>query len=299
MAFVGLGTMGKPMAANLVRAGYPLATFDLNRKPVDELALLGARPARSAAEAAAQADVAITMVPSSPDVEAAVLGPSGLLEGLQAGTTLIEMSTIDPRVTRRIGEVAARRGIKMLDAPVSGSFPRALDGTLTIMVGGTEEVFNACLPIFRVLGESIFHVGPLGMGETVKLCNNLMAAIHQIAISEAFAIGMAAGAEPRVLHQVITSSSGNCSGLHTRPPCPGLVDSAPADGDWAPGFKVDLMLKDVGLMLDLAQSVGAETKLGALAKELYGVASRAGLGQKDYSAVDLVIRGAPKERFSA
>lgn len=292
IAFTGLGTMGKPMATNLIKAGYQLSVFDVDRARVDELAQLGAEPADSAAEASAEADVAITMVPSSPDVEAAVLGATGVFEGLRSGGTLIEMSTIDPRVTRKVGQAATERGINMLDAPVSGSLPRALDGTLTIMVGGSEDVFKACLPILEAMGKSIFHVGPLGMGETVKLCNNLMAAIHQITISEAFAIGIAAGADPRVLHQVITNSSGDCSGLRTRPPYSGLVGAAPVDSAWAPGFKVDLMLKDVGLVVDLAEGVGVQTRLGALATEIYGAAARAGLGQKDYSAIDLVLRGA-------
>lgn len=291
IGFVGVGTMGKPMATNLLKAGYPLSVFDVNPAAVEELGRLGAEPAGSAAAACATAEVAITMLPSSPHVEAAVLGPSGVLEGLRPGTTLIDMSTIDPTVTRKVARAAAERGVKMIDAPVSGSLPKAIDGTLTIMVGGPREVFEACLPILRAMGENIVHVGDIGMGETVKLCNNLIAAISQIAVSEAFAIGLAAGADPKVLHQVITKSSGDCWVVRTRPPCAGLVEGAPVDQDWAPGFMTDLMLKDVGLALSLARSVGATSILGAVAQELYAAASAAGYGRKDFSAVDFVIKG--------
>lgn len=290
IGFVGLGTMGKPMARNLIAAGHPLAVFDLNPEPVDELGRLGAEPAGTAAAAAAGADVVITMVPSSPNVQTAVLGPGGVLEGLKPGRTLIEMSTIDPLVTRQVAQAAAERGVRMIDAPVSGSLPKATNGTLTIMVGGPKEVFEACLPILQVMGENIFHVGEVGMGETVKLCNNLIAAINQIAVSEAFSIGVAAGADPKVLHQVVTRSSGDCWVARTRPPYPGLVENAPVDQGWAPGFMVDLMLKDVGLALSLAHGVGAASLLGAVAQQLYGAASQAGHGRKDFSAVDHVVR---------
>jgi 3-hydroxyisobutyrate dehydrogenase len=291
IGFVGVGTMGKPMAENLVRAGYQLTVFDLNPVPLQELEKLGATPASTPSAAASNADITVTMLPSSPHVEAVVLGPDGVLDGLQSGATLVEMSTIDPFVTRNVARAAAERGIKMLDAPVSGSLPKAIDGTLTIMVGGPKDVFEASLPVLRAMGENIFHVGEIGMGETVKLCNNLIAAINQIAVSEAFSIGVAAGADPQALHEVICKSSGDCWALRTRPPYRGLVEGAPVDQEWAPGFMTDLMLKDVGLVLSLARGVGATSILGALAQQLYGAASVAGLGRKDFSAVDFVVRG--------
>jgi 3-hydroxyisobutyrate dehydrogenase len=297
IGIVGVGTMGKPMARNLIQAGHQVAVYDLNPEPLQELGRLGAEPAGSAALAVAGAEVAITMLPSSPHVEAAVLGPGGVLEGLSPGRTLIEMSTIDPQVTRKVAQAAAERGVKMLDAPVSGSLPKALDGTLTIMVGGPSDVFEACLPILNVMGENIFHVGEIGMGETVKLCNNLVAAISQIAVSEAFAIGIAAGADPKVLHQVMSKSSADCWALRTRPPHTGLVADAPVEQEWAPGFIADLMLKDVGLALSLARGVGATSMLGALAHQLYGATSQAGYGRKDFSAVDFVVRGLSEGRI--
>jgi 3-hydroxyisobutyrate dehydrogenase len=290
IGFIGVGTMGKPMAANLIKAGHQLSVFDLSQAAVDEMAELGAEPAGTSAAAVAGADVAITMVPSSPNVEAAVLGPGGVLDGLRPGRVLIEMSTIDPLVTRRVAAAAAERGVKMLDAPVSGSLPKAIDGTLTIMVGGPKEAFDACLPILQRMGENIFHVGEVGMGETVKLCNNLIAAISQVAVSEAFALGVAAGVDPKVLHQVVSKSSGDCWVLRTRPPHPGLVENAPVDQNWAPGFMADLMLKDVGLALSLAHGVGATSILGALTQQLYAATSKAGHGKKDMSAVDFVVR---------
>jgi 3-hydroxyisobutyrate dehydrogenase len=290
IGFIGVGTMGKPMAANLIKAGHQLSVFDLNQAAVDQLAELGAEPAGTSAAAVAGADVAITMVPSSPNVEAAVLGAGGVLDGLRPGRVLIEMSTIDPLVTRRVAAAAAERGVKMLDAPVSGSLPKAIDGTLTIMVGGPREVFDACLPILQRMGQHIFHVGEVGMGETVKLCNNLIAAISQVAVSEAFALGVAAGVDPKVLHQVVSKSSGDCWVLRTRPPHPGLVENAPVDQNWAPGFMADLMLKDVGLALALAHGVGATSLLGAVTQQLYAATSKAGHGKKDMSAVDFVVR---------
>ena len=290
IGFIGVGTMGKPMATNLVKAGHQLTVFDVNPLALEELAQLGAEPAGSAAAAVAGSEVAITMVPSSPHVEAAVLGPNGVLEGLKPGRILIDMSTIDPLVTRKVAAAAAERGIRMLDAPVSGSLPKAIDGTLTIMVGGPKEAFDECLPILQCMGENIFHVGDVGMGETVKLCNNLIAAISQIAVSEAFAIGVAAGADPKVLHQVISRSSGDCWVIRTRPPHPGLVENAPVDQDWAPGFMTDLMLKDVGLALSLARGVGATSLLGGLAQQLYAAASQSGHGRDDFSSVDFVVR---------
>jgi 3-hydroxyisobutyrate dehydrogenase len=290
IGFIGVGTMGKPMATNLLAAGHALTVFDLNPEAVDELAQQGAEPAGTAASAVAGADLAITMLPSSPHVEAAVLGPAGVLEGLRPGRVLIDMSTIDPLVTRQVAQAAAERGIQMLDAPVSGSLPRALDGTLTIMVGGPRELFERCLPVLRAMGEHVFHVGEIGMGETVKLCNNLIAGITQVALSEAFALGVAAGADPAVLHEVISKSSGDCWVLRTRPPFPGLVENAPADQDWAPGFMVDLMLKDLGLALSLARGVGTSPLLGAIAAQLYAAASSAGHGRKDFSAVDFAVR---------
>jgi 3-hydroxyisobutyrate dehydrogenase len=298
IAFIGVGTMGKPMAKNLIEAGYQLTVYDVVAERVAELGQLGAEPAGSAATAAASADVAITMVPSSPHEEAAVLGGDGVLGGLKASRTLIEMSTIDPLVTRRIAEAATERGVKMIDAPVSGSLPKAIDGTLTIMVGGPKEVFEACLPILNVMGENIFHVGDVGMGETVKLCNNLVAAISQIAVSEAFSLGVAAGADPGVMHQVMSKSSADCWALRTRPPQPGLVEDAPVDQDWAPGFTTDLMAKDVGLALSLARGLGATALLGALAQQLYGAASAAGHGQKDFSAVDFVVKALSEGRLA-
>jgi 3-hydroxyisobutyrate dehydrogenase len=257
---------------------------------VEELAQQGAEPAGTAAAAAAGAEIAITMVPSSPHEEAAVLGSQGVFEGLKPGRTLIQMSTIDPMVTRKIAKAAEERGLRMLDAPVSGSLPRAIDGTLTIMVGGPADLFEACLPVLRAMGENVFHVGEVGMGQTVKLCNNLIAAISQIAVCEAFALGAAAGADPKIMHEVISKSSGDCWVLRTRPPHPGLVENAPVDQHWAPGFMTDLMLKDVGLALDLAKGVGATSLMGGLAQQLYAAASKAGHGRQDFSAVHFVCK---------
>jgi 3-hydroxyisobutyrate dehydrogenase len=230
----------------------------------------------------AAARFVITSLPGPRQVEE-VLG--GVIEGMAPGGTLIDMSSIDPGTTRRVGERAAARGLRMIDAPVSGAPPKARDGTLTIMVGGDAEVLAECRPILEALGENIFHVGPLGTGEAVKLVNNLLAASHAAALGEALNIGVRFGLSPRVLYDVISTSSGDCWSLRTRVPYPDVLAASPANEEFAPGFMTDLMHKDVGLALALARDVGAPTPLGELVERLYGAASAQGYGRQDFSAV--------------
>jgi 3-hydroxyisobutyrate dehydrogenase len=285
IGFVGVGTMGKLMATHLLKAHYPVTVYDLNPDPVAELRELGAEAATSAAVCATKARVVITMLPSSPHVEAAVLGPAGAIHGMQPGAVLIDMSTIDPLVTRRVNEQLASRGIRMLDAPVSGGSVGARDATLTIMVGGPKDLFEECRPILEVLAKNVIHCGDIGMGEVVKVVNNLIAGVTLAVVAEAFNIGVRAGADPQLLYEVITKSSGNCWALQKIPPYPGLVEDAPANNDFAPGFMVDLMHKDLGLAMSAAKGLQAPAMLAAAAHELFGVASNLGQGRRDQSAV--------------
>jgi 3-hydroxyisobutyrate dehydrogenase len=285
IGFVGVGNMGKLMAAHLLKAHHSVTVYDLDPTPLEELRELGAEVATSAAECAANAQVVITMLPSSPHVEAAVLGPDGILEGLPAGATLIDMSTIDPLVSRRVNQEVTARGFGMLDAPVSGGTVGARDATLAIMVGGPRDLFDACCPILELLGKNVIYCGEAGMGAVVKVVNNLIAGVTLAAVAEAFNIGVRAGADPRLLHNVVTRSSGNCWALHTIPPYPGLVNGAPADRDFAPGFMIDLMHKDLGLAMSAAKGLGAPSFLASTAHELFGVASNLGHGRHDQSAV--------------
>jgi 3-hydroxyisobutyrate dehydrogenase len=280
VGFIGLGTMGQPMAGNLLDKGFPLVVFDVNPQAV--AALKGARGVGSARDVGASARCVISMLPGPREVEAAL---GEVIQGMAPGGTLIDMSSIDPGTTRRVGERAAERGIRMIDAPVSGAPPKARDGTLTIMVGGEVEVLQECRPILEALGEHIFHVGPLGTGEAVKLVNNLLAACHAAALGEAFNIGVRFGLSPRTLYDVISTSSGDCWSLRTRVPYADVLDASPANEDFAPGFMTDLMRKDVGLALALARDVGAPTPVGDLIERLYAAAQAQGFGRKDFSAV--------------
>ena len=291
VGFIGLGTMGLPMARNLLGAGHAVRGYDVDIARVRELEEAGAEACDSARHAAEGADVVISMLPASRHVLAAMLGPAGAVEGLRPGATVIEMSTIDPGTTRRVAEAVAGRGCRMIDAPVSGGSAGARDATLTIMVGGEADVLEAHRDLLRVLGTRIVHCGPIGMGETVKLANNLLAGTSMIAVAEAFALGIRGGADPRVLHEVIQHSSGNCWSLRNAP-VPGLVPAAPVNDDFAPGFMVDLMHKDLGLALSASGELGLPLTLTAVAHQLYGLASRHGYGRLDMSAVAKLLEGA-------
>ena len=285
VGFIGLGTMGKPMAKNVLKKGFDLVVYDQVAPPVEELAALGAARADSPAAVARATDVVITMLPSSPQVEEVALGERGIIHGARAGQVYIDMSTIDPITTRRVAAALAERGVQMLDAPVSGSSPKAVDGTLTIMVGGPADVVERCRPVFAAMGEHIIHVGDIGMGEVVKLVNTLIAGVTMVAVAEAFNLGVRAGADPKVLYEVVSKSSGNCWTLHTRTPYPGVLPTGPANEDFAPGFMTDLMRKDLGLCVAAARELKAPALLAALAEQLYAATGALGYGRKDFSAV--------------
>jgi 3-hydroxyisobutyrate dehydrogenase len=285
IGFIGVGTMGKLMARNLLGRHYPLTVFDLNPEPVEELREFGAEAARSCADCASRAEVVITMLPSSPHVEEAVLSAEGALAGMQPGSVLIDMSTIDPLVTRKVSDAVTTKGFRMLDAPVSGGSIGARDATLTIMVGGPADLFRECKPILECLGANVIHCGEIGMGEVVKVVNNLIAGVSMAVTAEAYNIGLRAGADPKVLYDVISKSSGRCWSHDLNHPIPGVLPTAPANDDYAPGFMVDLMRKDLGLAISAAKGVHAPAILAAVAEQLYGSASDMGFGRRDMSAV--------------
>lgn len=285
IGFIGIGNMGLPMVTNLLKAGYRVQAYDVRQEAVDAAVGRGASALESAAEVARRVEVAITMLPNSPDVEAVYLGAKGIVEGARPGLVCIDMSTIDPATTRRVGERLAASGVSLLDAPVSGAVPRAVEGTLTIMVGGDAKLLESVRPILGAMGSNVIHVGPLGSGEVAKICNNLLAGVSMIALAEAFTIGMRAGVDPKVLHEVIRRSSGNCWSLEHNCPVPGLVPSAASNKGFAAGFMTDLMAKDLSLARGTARDLGATCFTGALAHELYALASRHGLGRKDFSSV--------------
>ena len=285
IGFIGLGTMGKPMAINLLKSGYKLTVFDVEGSAIEALVSEGAIAASSAKEVAEKTAILVSMLPASQHSLAAAFGPDGYLSGLQKGSTVIDMSTIDPDTTRQIAQGVTEAGGQMLDAPVSGSSAWATTGTLTIMVGGDRKVFEEQYSLLNCMGTNIIHCGEIGMGETVKLANNLVAGVSMVAVTEAFALGISKGADPKVLFEVMSKASGNCWTLQTRCPAPGVVGDSPVNNEFAPGFMTDLMYKDLGLALAAASQEKLPLALTAIAHEQYGATSRQGFGKLDFSAV--------------
>jgi len=276
---IGVGVMGKPMALNLLKAGYPLTVFDLNSSPLKELQAKGAAIGQSSKEVASQAQVVITMLPNSGDVEKVILKENGVLEGLKSNSIVIDMSTIDPSVSRSIAKTLAGKNMKMLDAPVSGGQKGAEEGTLTIMVGGDKDVFEACSPIFKAMGQNIFYCGPNGTGEIVKIVNNLLAATNRAVSAEGLALGVKAGADFKVLYDVICTSTGQSRSLQF------TSAGKPFKGDYEPGFAAELMHKDLGLAMNLAKEEKVPVPLGAISHQIYNYLLASGLGKKDTGIV--------------
>ena len=289
IGFIGVGTMGLPMATNLVKKGFTVTAHDLNPEAVKAAAGAGMTAAASAAEAVAGADLVITMLPSSPQVESVYLGhgggDGGIINAARKGTLCVDMSTVDPAASRRVAALAAERGIRFIDAPVSGGTPRATDGTLAIMVGGSAEDFKAALPALEAMGANVIHVGPVGSGEVAKLCNNLIAGVAAVAVSEAFRIAEGFGVDLKVVTEVISKSSGNTWLMEHMHPVPGIVARSASTNGYAPGFMTDLMCKDVGLAVDAARGLRIPLFVAPAAQQVYRLASSHGLGRKDFTSV--------------
>jgi 3-hydroxyisobutyrate dehydrogenase len=285
IAFIGTGTMGQPMVSNLVKKGFAVLAYDVVPASLQAATRLGAAAAASAAEAVRQSELVITMLPSSSHAEAAYLGPGGIAEGAPRGRLCVDMSTIDPGVSRRVAAALRERGLRFLDAPVSGAVPRAVDGTLTIMVGGEARDLEEARPALSALGSTIIHVGPAGAGEVAKLCNNLIAGVATVAVSEAFRIAEGFGVDAKLLTQVIANSSGRTWIMEHSHPVPGIVPRAASNRDYAPGFTVDLMCKDLGLAVNAARELRVPGAVSSAAQQVLRMASSHGYGRKDVSAV--------------
>jgi 3-hydroxyisobutyrate dehydrogenase len=295
IGFIGTGAMGRPMLANLVKKGHTVSAYDVAEAALDGAARAGAARAASAAAAARDAELVITMLPSSSHAESAYLGAGGVLESVARGRLCVDMSTIDPSVSRRISEAVTARGARFLDAPVSGGVPRAEDGTLAIMVGGDARDFEEARPVLAAMGANIIHVGPVGSGEVAKLCNNLIAGVAAVAVSEAFRIAEGFGVDPKVLTDVISKSSGNTWVMEHMHPVPGLVGKAPSSRDYAPGFTTDLMAKDLGLAVNAARELRVPVVVAPAAQQALRLASSHGLGRKDFSSVYMFLRASSRE----
>ncbi|MGH7391460.1 MAG: 3-hydroxyisobutyrate dehydrogenase [Candidatus Rokuibacteriota bacterium] len=290
IAFVGTGTMGQPMVGNLVKKGHAVVAYDVVPAALDGAARLGAARAASAAEAARQGDMVVTMLPSSSHVETAYLGAGGILEGLARGRLCVDMSTIEPAVSQRVAEAARQRGVRFVDAPVSGGVPRAEEGTLAIMVGGEARDVEEARPVLAALGSAVVHVGPVGAGEVAKLCNNLIAGVAAVAVSEAFRIAEGFGVDPKILTEVIAKSSGHTWLMEHMHPVPGLVPRSASSRDYAPGFMTDLMAKDLGLAVNAARALRVPVFVAPAAQQVLRLASSHGLGRKDFTSVYQFLR---------
>lgn len=285
IAFIGLGHMGGPMAANLVKAGYPVQAFDLVPAALEHARAAGASVAASAVDALKGAQVVISMLPASRHVEGLYLGDGGILERIEDGALVIDCSTIAPETSRKVEAAAAARGLAMLDAPVSGGTAGAAAGTLTFIVGGEAGALERARPVLSAMGKNIFHMGGAGAGQVAKLCNNMALGVIMAVTGEAIALGVAHGLDPKALSDMMAVSTSRSWATEVCNPWPGVLPNAPAARDYEGGFGNDLMLKDMGLAAEAAMGVGAMIPLGELARNLYAMNSRAGRGKLDFSSV--------------
>ncbi|MGB6241215.1 MAG: 3-hydroxyisobutyrate dehydrogenase [Castellaniella sp.] len=285
IGFIGLGHMGGPMAQNLLKAGHALKVFDLVPAALQVATQAGATATASAAEAASGVDLVVSMLPASRHVEGLYLGDQGLLNTIAKGTLVLECSTIAPESARKVSKAAAGRGIRMLDAPVSGGTGGAVAGTLTFIVGGAAADLEAAMPYLQVMGKNIFHAGEAGAGQVAKICNNMLLGIQMAGTAEALALGVANGLDPKTLSDIIAKSSGRNWATELYNPWPGVMDHAPASHEYEGGFGVDLMLKDLGLAAEASMQARATTPLGELARNLYALHSTQGHGTLDFSSI--------------
>ncbi|RFP19524.1 MULTISPECIES: 3-hydroxyisobutyrate dehydrogenase [unclassified Duganella] len=285
IAFIGLGNMGAPMAHNLLRAGRTVSVFDLSAAATENLHGAGARAASSAIAAVQEADVVITMLPADRHVRELYLGEQGILAHAASNALFIDCSTIAADAAREVAAAAAKLGLAMIDAPVSGGTAGATAGTLTFIVGGETEALERARPVLEQMGRNIFHAGGPGAGQVAKICNNMLLGILMVGTAEALNLGVSHGLDPKVLSDIMAKSSGRNWALELYNPWPGVMDNVPASRGYAGGFGTSLMLKDLGLSQQAAQSAQAVTPLGSLARQLYQLHQQQGHGQEDFSSI--------------
>ncbi|WP_368495246.1 2-hydroxy-3-oxopropionate reductase [Neisseria sp.] len=278
IGFIGLGIMGKPMSKNLLKAGYELVVNDNKAEAVAELVAAGATAAANAKEVAQQADVIITMLPNSPHVKAAVLGENGVIEGAKAGAVVIDMSSIAPLASREIYEELAKKGIEMLDAPVSGGEPKAIDGTLSVMVGGKKAVFDQYFDVMKAMAGSVVYTGDIGAGNVTKLANQVIVALNIAAMSEALVLATKAGVDPELVYQAIRGGLAGSTVLDAKAP---MV----LNRNFKPGFRIELHIKDLANALDTSHGVGAHLPLTAAVMEMMQNLKADGFAAEDHSAL--------------
>ncbi|MDO4267131.1 MAG: 2-hydroxy-3-oxopropionate reductase [Eubacteriales bacterium] len=278
VGFIGLGIMGRPMAKNLVKAGYELVVFDFNKEAVADLVSCGAAAAESGKEVASQVEAVITMVPNSPHVRAAVLGANGVAEGAKPGLVVIDMSSIDPTESKAIGAELAKQGIDMLDCPVSGGEPKAIDGTLSVMCGGKKELFDKYYDMLMTMAGSVVYVGDLGSGNVAKLANQMVVAINIAAVAEALTFAKKAGTDPELVYQAIRGGLAGSTVMDAKAPMM-------LAGNYKPGFRIELHIKDLTNALNAAHAISAPSPLTAQLMEVMQFLRSEGCDKEDHSSI--------------
>ena len=278
IGFIGLGIMGKPMCKNLIKAGHRPVIYSRNQATIDEMVAAGATAAASPKEVAAQVDLVITMLPNSPEVKEVVLGTNGVIEGAKPGCIVADMSSIAPLASQQIAASLAEKGIELLDAPVSGGQPKAIEGTLSVMVGGKQEVFDRCEPIFKAMAASVVRVGNVGAGNVTKLANQVVVALNIAALSEAMVLATKAGVEPELVFKAIRGGLAGSTVMEAKTP---LM----LDRKFNPGFRINLHIKDLANALDTSHEVGAPLPLTAAVMEIMQGLKVDGLGDNDHGAL--------------
>ena len=284
IGFIGLGIMGKPMAKNLLKAGHELRVYNRSKEPMEEVVKAGngkAVAASSAADAAKGVELVLTMLPNSPHVKSVMLEDDKVAEHMEKGAAFIDMSSINPMASREIAEALSKRGIEMLDAPVSGGEPKAIDGTLSFMVGGKKEVFDKFEPVLKAMGASVVHCGDIGAGNVTKLCNQVVVAVNIAAVGEALMLGKKAGVDPEAIYQAIRGGLAGSTVMDAKAP---MI----MDRNFKPGFRIDLHIKDLNNVMDAAKSVDSPIPLTAQVFEMMKILRGDGKGQCDHSALALV-----------
>ena len=278
IGFIGLGIMGKPMSKNLVKAGHELVVCDFNKDAVAELVEMGAKQAANGAEVAKECDVVITMLPNSPHVRSVALGENGIADGAHEGSVLIDMSSIDPTESKKIGEELAKKGIEMLDAPVSGGEPKAIDGTLSVMVGGKKDLFDKYYDMLMVMAGSVVYVGELGSGNVAKLANQIVVAVNIAAVGEALAFAKKAGTDPELVYQAIRGGLAGSTVMDAKAP---MMLSR----NFKPGFRIELHIKDLNNALNAAHAISAPVPLTGQLMEMMQALKADGYEKDDHSSL--------------
>jgi len=278
VGFIGLGIMGKPMSKNLLKAGYQLVVCDIVKAAVEEVQKAGAEVGTSPADVASKCDIIVTMLPNSPQVKEVVLGKNGVLEGAKKGSLVVDMSSIAPLVSREVGAELAKKGVRFLDAPVSGGEPKAIDGSLSIMVGGAKADFDEAVPLFKCMGGSYVLTGAIGAGNVTKLANQIIVAINIAAVSEAMVLATKAGVDPNLVYEAIKGGLAGSTVLNAKAP---LM----MDRKFNPGFRINLHIKDLGNIIDTGHGVGVPLPLSAAVMEMMQALKVDGMGDCDHGAL--------------